>query len=148
MKITAKIYKADTPNANGYVFPEETLRKAVEEFSKREHYAVGGDYPPKISTYGVSVNNILGDVTLAYEDGYVEATINPYPVAGAKFREAIKECAAVKVMPIGAGRLESVDNIDMVITDHLITHIVCTCQDLDCGGVGEEMFMAEITDED
>ena len=148
MIIKAKIYKADTPNANGYTFTDEALQNAVKAFGKREHFAVGGDYPPKISTHDASANNILGVVTLAYEDGYVEATINPYPVAGGKFRETIKDCTDVKVMPIGAGRLESVDNVDKIIRSHFITHIVCTCQDLNCGDVGEEMYVADIEDED
>jgi len=147
MIITAKIYKADTPNANGYTFTEEALQNAVKEFGKREHFAVGGDYPPKISTHDASVDNILGVVTLEYDNGYVEATINPYPVAGAKFREVMKGCADVKVMPIGAGRLESVDNVDMIIRSHYITHVVCTCQDLNCGGVDKELFVADITEE-
>ena len=148
MIITAKIYQADVPNANGYTFTEEALQNAVKEFGKREHFALGGDYPPKISTHDVGVDNILGVVTLEYIDGYVEATIKPYPVSGAKFREAIKNCTDVKVMPIGAGRLESVDNLDMIIRTHIITRIVCTCEDLNCGDVGEEMFVADITDED
>jgi len=74
--------------------------------------------------------------------------VKPYPVAGQKFRETIKNCVDVKVMPIGAGRLESVDNVDMIIRSHYITHIICTCQELNCGGVGEELFVADITDED
>ena len=148
MKIKAKIYKADTPNANGYTYTAKALKDAVKVFSKREHHAVGGDYPPSISTHDATVNNVLGVVTLDYVDGYVVATINPYPVAGNKFREAIKDCGTVKVLPIGAGRLESLDNVNDVITKHMITQIICTCDEVNCGNVDEEMFFAEITEDE
>ena len=148
MKIKAKIYKADTPNANGYMYTEKALRDAVKAFSKREHHAVGGDYPPSISTHDADVSNILGVVTLDYENGYVIATIDPYPVAGGKFREALKGCGVVKVLPIGAGRLESLDNVNDIITKHIITHIVCTCDDVNCGDVDEDMFVADIIEDE
>ena len=77
MQIKAKIYKVNTPNANGYTFTEEALLNAVKEFGKREHHAVGGDYPPKISTHDASIDNVLGPVVVEFKDGYVESTIKP-----------------------------------------------------------------------
>lgn len=34
-KILTLLYKTDVPNANGHIYPRETVRKAFEEYSKR-----------------------------------------------------------------------------------------------------------------
>lgn len=145
MKIKAKIYKADTPNANGLIYSKATLEDAVKEFSKQERNALYGNYPPDSNR--INVNDILGIATIEFVDDYVEATITPYKSNKSKFEKTLKGCIEIKVLPTGMGRIETVNNISQSVTNLVITHITCTCGYINTGNARKEMFFANIIED-
>lgn len=146
MKIFAKIYKFNTPNANGIIYDTESLKDAVTEFNKVERFAVArGKSPKRITKDLDDVTNIIGPVVLSIEDDYVVATIDTFPNGkGHRAEQVIDSCTEkLKIMPICIfNHEESGINFEEPIHVMSIAHIVCTCDDVDCGDVEEDMFIA------
>jgi len=147
MKLKAKIYKADTPNANNVVYPKEELEKAVAEYNKKQRFAFNGPYPPTTNLNDYTVENMMGEVTLEFDGEYVVAHVEALNSKTTVIKEAVSDCPdKIKIMPVGHGVLESVS---MGVKNMSIVHVVCTCEDVNIGDVDKDMYVAEvITDED
>jgi len=141
MKLKAKIYKADTPNANGYIYPADVLEKAVAEYNKKQRYALGGEYPPDGNLNDLPVDKMLGEAKLEFDGEYVVATVEALNTKTAAIKEAVSGCPDnIKIMPIAQVANESV-NADGGMS---VSHIVCTCQDVDVGDAEEDMYIAQV----
>jgi len=146
MKLKAKIYRADVPNANNVVYPREELEKAVAEYNKKERFAQGGKYPPELNLNDTPVEKFIGECTLEFDGEYVVATIEALNTKTSIIKDAVSECPdKIKIMPVGQSVLESVS---MGVKNMSIMHVVCTCDDVDVGDVEEDMFIAEVIEKD
>jgi hypothetical protein len=143
MKLKAKIFNSNKPNANNVVYDAESLKHAVEEYNKKQRFALGGEYPP-VNLNG-RVEDLVGEASLEYNDGVVTATITLLNSKKDKVLKAFEECSApIKVIPTCVANYESKEKP----ADHImITSITCTCLPVDTGD-DNDMFVAEKIEED
>ena len=148
MKLTARIFHIDEPNANGIVYSESATEVAVAEFNKRERFAWGGSYPPTTNIADYSVEKIVGQVTLEIVGDFVVATVDVLNVKKSNVHEAIGDCPDnIKIVPVNSGILETEAN-GPILSHYSILHIVCTCDHLEFGDVDESLYTATVTEED
>ena len=147
MKLTAKVFHLDEPNANGIVYSESATEVAIKEFNKRTRYAVGGSYPPTTNVADYMVDKFIGEVKLEIVGDFVVATVEALNNKKTSINEAVSECPdKIKLVPINSGILETEAN-GPILSSFSILHIVCTCDNLEFGDVDESMYIAKVTDE-
>ena len=147
MKLTARIFHIDEPNANGIVYSESATEVAIKEFNKKTRYAVGGSYPPSGNVADYTVDKFIGEVKLTIEGDFVIATVEALKTQTTAINEAVGECPdKIKIVPVNIGILETEAN-SPILGQYSILHIVCTCDHLEFGDVDASMYTAKVTDE-
>lgn len=115
--LKARIYKADTPNLNGVVYPREELEKAVQEFNKKVHFATLDKYPPKDD-----IVKAVGVVSLEMQDDYVVANISEIAGGPLSVLETLSEIDPIIVMPVATGTCDEKHHVnDMSISVICVT---------------------------
>lgn len=94
----AKIYKADTPNANGVVYPKDELVAAIEKFNENENFAVVGTYPP--AGLEVDLNDVAAQVKLRLDENYVIAEMKLLETPGGEKVQEMMEQIGSTVLPV------------------------------------------------
>jgi hypothetical protein len=150
MKIKAKIYEADMPNANGIMYPKEELEKAVAEWNNGERFVTYEDYtgPENYDSaedhYNIDPSKVAGKCELNMEGNFVVANIDVNDTSSGKMLIDQLESPLHDVsvcLPKGVGRVSNPGQ--QVVENLTIVKIVCAADDVNVGENLSGLFKIE-----
>lgn len=139
----AKIYKADTPNANGLIYPRKVLEEAVEKYNKQESRLVTFEDYPGDQSIAINFEDVIGEATLSMEGDYVTATVKMLDTpAAARAKTALDKGY---LLPSGTGSV--VQDSWLIDEGFTVAKLVVPHDSVETGEGREEMFVLEDDDE-
>jgi hypothetical protein len=136
MRLTAKIYKADTPNLNGVIYPKDELESAIEKFNNSERVV-------KIKTNSEN-DKAIGLCHLSMIEDYVIANLETSDKHDQPLKSLLDNNVDVNLMPVAYAQvLQTEDNQTTTVNMNIVS-LTCTPEPV---GYKTDMFKLKKLDE-